>query len=49
LARRLRGATLKMHPPDGRVISELYWLLAEERHEISSPLVWRKERNDDLP
>jgi hypothetical protein len=31
------------------VISELCWLLAEERHEISGPLVWRKKRNDDLP
>jgi hypothetical protein len=31
------------------VIPELFWLLAEERYQISSPLVWRKERNDDLP
>jgi hypothetical protein len=31
------------------VISELFRLLAKKRYEIPSPLVWRKERNDDLP
>jgi hypothetical protein len=29
--------------------SELFRLLAEQRDEIPGPLVWRKERNDDLP
>jgi hypothetical protein len=31
------------------VISESSWLLAEKRHEIPRPLVWRKERNNNLP
>jgi hypothetical protein len=36
-------------PPMRGVMPESFRLLAEERYEISSPLVWRKERNDDLP
>ncbi len=40
-----RSLTLPMRG----VISELFRLLAEERYEIPGPLIWRKERNDDLP
>jgi hypothetical protein len=31
------------------VIPESFRLLAEERYEIPGSLVWRKERDDDLP
>jgi hypothetical protein len=40
-----RSLTLPMRG----VISELSRLLAEEWYENPGSLVWRKERNDDLP
>jgi hypothetical protein len=48
-AEQRRRLNPQLRQPGCEASFTLFWLLAEERHEISSPLVWRKERNHDLP